>query len=510
MSQKQNHAMRATLSVTAIVFISKAVGFVRDAVQYNYFGTTAQSDAYTNAYGLYYIPILLLTSCISSTMIPLYLDADRQGGKALANRFASHCVSLFALVAALLAVLMYALAGPLVQLIYPKLAPENIALTAELTRIMMPSLIFVTISIVQATIMNARERFIAGQLSGFPYSIVTILAAVLFSARYGIRAQAWATALAGLLQMLVVLPFQRGIFRYEPSLDLRDARIKRMMMLAVPSMLSMAVNEVIHQIDRSYASGLNVGDATAMSAAFRLITFIVGVVSVPLVTVMFSRMSGRAAQKDHSGVADILMQCVEVIAMVLLPLTALGVIFNLDVIKFAYMRGEFNLASAQNTAGIFAMYLLGVVFFALRDLFNRGFHALQNTRVPLYTSLLTMLINVALMPLFSRLLGAAGLALAATVASVAGVVVLFFRLKRRLGKMDLRRTGLELFKMLFATAICAALGMELNRLVPDAHGTLQVLMRLLLCGVPCLLAYAVALIVMRVRQLDFFKSILKR
>lgn len=510
MPRKKEHALKATLSVTLIVFISKAVGFIRDAITLNYFGTTAQSDAYVNAYGIYYIPILLLTSCITSTMVPLYLDAFGNGGPRRANRFASNCVNLFALFSMVISILMFALAGPLVRLVYPKLSPESARMTVEMTRVMMPSLVFVAVSIVQSSIMNARERYLAGQLSGFPYSIVTIIAAVCFSARYGIYAVAWATAIAGLLQMLVIIPFHRGVFKYSFRFDIQDARIRRMIVLAVPSMASMAVNELNHMIDRSIASGLNVGDVTAMNAAYRLITFIVGVVVVPITTVMFSRMSQKAAQSDRKAISDILMQCIEVISMILLPIIALGSVFGLDVIKLAYMRGEFNMQSAQNTAWILVMYLAGVIFYGLRDLFNRGFHALQNTRVPLYTSMLTVALNVVLNLILSRFMGAGGLALATSIASMVGVIALFVLLKRRLGRMHARATVIEIAKMLAGTGLTAALAMALNRFVPEATGTLQVFFRLLICGIPCLLVYFGALYALRTRQLSFLKDMIRR
>ena len=502
--------MRTTLYVTLIVFVSKALGFVRDMVQMNYFGTTVQSDAYVNAYGIYFIPVLLLTSCIASTMVPLFLDADKYGDSRQSNLFGSRCINLFAVLSMALSALMYVFAEPLVKLIYPKLSAESIRLTVEMTRIMMPSLVFVTVSIVQATIMNARERFLAGQLSGFPYSIVTIVAAVCFSAPFGIKAVAWATALAGFLQMLIVIPFQRGAFSYVPKFTFWDARVKQVILLAVPSMASMAVNELNHMIDRSFASGMNVGDVSAMSAAYRLITFVLGVAIVPITTVMFSRMSKRAIEKDLKSIGDILTQCIEVIFLVLLPVVVLGMIYDLDIIKFAYMRGKFTLESARNTAWILSMYLTGTIFYGLRDLFNRGFHSLKNTKVPLYNSMITVVLNVILSAIFSRFMGAGGLALATSIASAFGCVVLFVRLKNRVGQMDLRTTGRELLKMGFAALMVMALGMELNRLVPEATGAMQSLMRLVVCGAPCLVLYVVALALLGVRQLSFFKGLLKR
>ena len=58
----------AVQGVTAVILLSKALGFVRDVITAGYYGTGIESDAYASAYSLFYIPILLLASCITSTL----------------------------------------------------------------------------------------------------------------------------------------------------------------------------------------------------------------------------------------------------------------------------------------------------------------------------------------------------------------------------------------------------------------------------------------------------------
>ena len=56
--------------VTLVIIFSKAVGFLREMVVAHYFGTQPENDAYVAAYALFYIPVLLLNSCITSTLVP--------------------------------------------------------------------------------------------------------------------------------------------------------------------------------------------------------------------------------------------------------------------------------------------------------------------------------------------------------------------------------------------------------------------------------------------------------
>lgn len=508
--KKDGTVMRATLSVTLIVLISKAVGFVRDAVNTYYFGKSAASDAYYAAYGIYYIPILLFTSCITSTLIPMYLNARRNEGQLSADRFGSNVINLSALAAMALSILMYALAGPITRLVYMGFDQERMSMTIEMTRIMMPSLMFVTISIAQSSIMNASEKYFAGQLSGFPYSIVTILMMALFARSWGINALAWGTAIAGVLQVLVILPFQRGVFKYRFCFDVSDKRVRRMILLAAPSMASMAVVELSNMFDKFMASGLSQGDMTGLTLGWKLVTLILGVVTVPIITVMFSRMSKHAAENDKQAIIDIVMQCIEVICLILLPIMAVAGVLATDVFHVLFVRGAFDIVAAQTTAAIFVMYLLGVIFYGIKDLLNRAFHSIQNTRVPLYTSLLQLTLNIIGNLILSRYLGAAGLALSTSISCAIATVLQFYLLRGKLGKMRYLETLIEVMKSLVAAALCTLLAMALNHYVPEQTGTLFVLLRLMLCGIPPLLLYVEALALMKARQLSFLKSMIHR
>lgn len=85
------------MMVTLVIILSKAIGFLREAVVAGYFGTSLESDAYYSAYTVFYLPVLLFNSCITSTLLPVYTQARERRGAACANRFASNALNIFAL-----------------------------------------------------------------------------------------------------------------------------------------------------------------------------------------------------------------------------------------------------------------------------------------------------------------------------------------------------------------------------------------------------------------------------
>lgn len=475
---RKEKLLHSTMMVTLVIILSKAVGFGRDMVTTAYFGRTALNDAYTSAYSLFYLPVLLFNSCISATLIPLFVEDRERSGLAHANRFASNSINLFALAALVVSAIMYILAEPLVRLVYVGFDAEKTALTARLTRIMLLALVFNVSSIAVSSLLNAMEKYIAAQMTGFPLSVCVIAACVFFSGKYGIEAVAWGVFAANLLQLLILIPFMRGWFTYTPTLDLKDERFRRLMVLALPAMLSMGVSELNHFIDHALASGLGTGVITSLTSAYRLITFLLGILVVPLTTIMFSKMSRRVAAKDENGALELLMQSMLLLALVVLPIVAIGAVMSQDVIKFAYMRGQFTLEDAKVTAGILACYVVGVPAFGMRDFLNRMFHSLKDTKTPFRVSCLVVALNVILNFILRALMGANGLALATSISGYCGLIVQFVLLRKRFGRIGFRKISKDLIKIAISAAVCALVAFAFNAWAPEVVGTLRVFLRL--------------------------------
>ena len=493
--------LHSTMLVTLVIILSKVVGFARDMVTTAYFGTTMANDAYVSAYSLFYLPVLLFNSCISATLIPLYVEERERQSLARSNHFASNAINLFALISLVVSALMYVLAEPLVRLVYNGFSPEKVALTARLTQIMVLALVFNVSSIAVSSLLNAMEKYIAAQLTGFPLSVCVILAAVLFSNRYGIEAVAWGVFAANVLQLVVLIPFLRGWFRYSPVLDVKDRRFHRLMVLAGPALLSMGVSELNHMIDHMLASGLAEGTLTSMTSAYRLITFLQGILIVPLTTIMFSKMSRRVAERDERGALKLLLHSVLVLALVVLPVVGIGAVLSQDVIKFAYMRGRFTLDDVRVTAGILACYIVGVPAFGMRDFLNRMFHSLKDTRTPFRVSCVVVAFNIVLNIILRKFFGANGLALATSIASYIGMAVLVILLRKRFGQIGFRSILKELIKIVISTAACVAVCLMMNAVAPEVVGTLPVILRLIVCAGVSAVAYLACALALRVKPL---------
>ena len=498
---RKDKLIRTTALVTVVIILSKMFGLMRDVITAGYFGTGVENDAYASAYTLFYFPVLLFNSCITATIVPLFVEEREKYSLRHSNHFASNALNLFILAALIIAAVMYAFAEPIVNLIY-RFDAEGIALTVKLTRIMMLGLAFNVASIVISSLLNAMEKFMAAQLTGFPLSVAVIVAVVAFSGKCGIEAVAWGVFAASVLQVVVLIPFLFGWFTYEPVIDLKDKRFHRLLKLAGPAVLSMGISEINHLIDRSLASGLPVGSISAMNYAYKLITFLLGVLMVPLTTIMFSRMSKQAADDNRKGVLASLRRSIVLISLVALPIVAIAMVLSNDVVKMIYMRGNFTLESVLLTGSVLLFYLIGVPSFGMRDYLNRTFHALQDTKTPFAVACLTVCLNIVLNLILRRFMGARGLALATSLSSYVGSMTMFVLLRKRMGRLGMRRIAGELVKIVLATLVAAAVCILMNNLLPEAVGTLRVFVRLVIATAVSAIAYLVTCIALRVQSLN--------
>ena len=102
---RKDKLIRTTALVTVVIILSKMFGLMRDVITAGYFGTDVENDAYASAYTLFYFPVLLFNSCITATIVPLFVEEREKYSLRHSNHFASNALNLFILAALIIAAL---------------------------------------------------------------------------------------------------------------------------------------------------------------------------------------------------------------------------------------------------------------------------------------------------------------------------------------------------------------------------------------------------------------------
>src|SRR5437870_6201164 len=203
--RSRSHAMallRSVATVGSYTLLSRVFGFIRDILTAAILGAGPVADAFFVAQRLPNLfRSLFAEGAFSAAFVPLASGALTEGGKPALREFAEEAFAvLFAVL--LTFVLLGEIFMPwLMTAIAPGFGaePGKYDLVVDLTRITFPYLLFISLTALQAGVLNAVDRFAAAAATPILLNLF-LIAALLMMARFGWHqghALAWAVSLAG-------------------------------------------------------------------------------------------------------------------------------------------------------------------------------------------------------------------------------------------------------------------------------------------------------------------------
>jgi putative peptidoglycan lipid II flippase len=433
-------------TVGIFTLLSRILGFFRDIVIANYFGTRAAADAFFMAFR---IPNLLrrLTAegALSAAFVPLFtktLIKDRAEAFRLANNVLSH-LTLFI---TLIMILGIVFAEPLLRLIAIGFTddPQKFQLTVSLTRLVFPYLLFVSLAAILMGILNSLHHFAAPAASPILLNISFILCTIFLRDYFDLPVYALAAGvlIGGVCQLALQIPFaiKKG-FTFSFVFDPRSKLLKKVLLLMLPATVGTAVAEINMFVDTMLASLLKEGSVSFLYYANRLVQFPLGVFAIAISTALLPTLSYHAGKNDMPELIGTLSRSLRGAMFLIIPSTAGLIILREPIIELLFERGAFDHAATLNTAYALAFYSMGLLAFSGVKLFVSAFYALGDTKTPVKVAVTAMLINIVLNLLLMGPLQHGGLALATSIASWINLLCLWFLLGKRLGGLDGRRIG---------------------------------------------------------------------
>ena len=501
---------RTTSIVSAAVLASRLLGFLRDTSLSDRFGAGHLADAYVIASTIPLLIFGVVGQALPTVFIPQYTRVLQAEGRERAAELANNINTTLTSVALVLMVAMWLLAPLVVDVVAPGIraqAPDEAQLAGSLVRIMLPIIVFYLWSAVMQGILNVHGHFLAPAAMGVPQNLI-IIAAIFVGSRFhnGIVFVAWGSMVGTAFTFLIQLPALRRIgFRFRLSINLHDPLLLRTVALAGPVVVASVFSQLGVTIDRVLASSLPVGAIAAIYYATRLQQFTYAVVGLAIATVLFPQLSRHAGSGSLEEFKSVAVRGLRLLSLVALPITVGAFAFHYAIMRVIFQHGAFNREDTMRASSALLGFTPGILTFAYMDYLMRAFFARQNTRVPMISSVLSVLVNIvgdfALVHVWQQ----AGLTLASSIAWGAASVLLVYRLRRDLGPLGGRETLADLLRMLAAAAIGVAPAYGLyaiwvdrfahQRFIFDAAGLVG-------AGLIALALYVVALARLRVPELD--------
>lgn len=454
---------------------SRVLGLIRDQVLAYFFGAGDAMDAFRIAFRLpNVLRDLFAEGALSAALVPTFTRALAAGDRTAAWRLASNVVTFLLLISGAIVLAGIVFAEPLVNVYAAgfRQVPGKIELTIRLTRIMFPFLAMVAVAAAMMALLNALHRFFIPALSPAMFNVATILCAVIavpLSPRLGIHpivAIAAGTLIGGLGQVLLQWPaLRREGFRYQPLLDLHDPWLRHVGRLIVPGVAGLAAVQINLLVNSWLAAGLGTGAVSWLDYAFRLMYMPIGLFGISIATASLPMISGHAASRNDPGVRRAVSSGLRMMLMLNVPATVGLVVLATPIVALIFERGRFTPADTAATAAALAYYAPGLVGYSAVKLISPAFYAMDNSRIPVVISAVSVAFNVALNLVLVRTLGHRGLALGTAAAALLNAGLLLILLRARLGGLDGRRLLVATVKISVASLAMALAAYYAERLL---------------------------------------------
>lgn len=425
--------IRKGSAITIITLVSRPIGYVREAVQAYLFGATLLVDAFIVAFNFpELIQTLFFSGATSAFLVPVctkYMHSEEEY-----SEIYSTFINLSIIITLVVSFAFLLFSSGIVRLIAPGFGPEGGKVTQYLFMIMIPVITFHTLLSIMKAFLNAKEHFVAPELSGVLWNVIFILAALTLSRRMGIYSLAVGATVGSLFQVLMQIPYMHRLHvRYRPSISLSHPSIKEARRLFAGALIATSIVPVNSFVGRIIASYLPHGEVASLAYAFRIFILPFSLFGVPIYTVMFSKISRLFHEKNWRNIYSHADSSLVLLCLTLIPSTVLLCCLGDECVKALYQRGAFTSQDTALTSKALLGYSTGLIFYALSISFVRIFNALHDMKTPALVGLSSVALNAALayglMIPFKNL----GISLATSIVSLYNFLFLYVLLKKRIG-----------------------------------------------------------------------------
>ena len=513
--------------------VSRLLGLLRNVALIGAIGVTGAANSFAVANKLPNVVYMLVAGgVLNAILVPQIVRAmrSRDGGDEYVNRLLTMAgAALLALTLALTAA-----ASVLVTIYASELDPAWFDLAVAFAVWCVPQLFFYGMYTLLGQVLNARGIFGPFMWAPALNNLIALIGLMAYIVVFGGRVTgahedpaAWdglriaviggtATLGVALQALILILPLRRSGFRFRPRWGLRGSGLGRASRVATWAFASLLVAQLgFIAISNLAAAAADTGEGfVAGNAAWDNANFLYllpqSLITVSLVTALFTRVSDYAAAGNTAAVRDDLSLGLRTIAVFTVFASGGLAVLALPLVQAVLPSTTF--AEAEGIARIVVALLAGVAALGAFTMIQRVYYAFEDTKslfklqIPLTAIVIVGCLVSTLLPPAWWLVGAA---VATTLSNVVGSVVAYLALRLKLPSLDGGRVLRTHVRLFLAAAPPLLLGWLLLHLMgPAATAEAQVprlfqaLLRVVVVGTVMGAGYLLMLRLLRVAELD--------
>jgi putative peptidoglycan lipid II flippase len=450
--------LKASGAMAAATLLSRVLGMVREIVYAGFMGDSPVAGAFKLAFTIPSLFRRLLgEGALTAAFIPIFKEKEKTHGETEMWRAANAVIS--GLVIAASVIIGLAMLGISIALAAHHFN-ENTELMLRLLRVMFPYMLLVCVAAVFMGMLNARGHFFIPAMGATMLNLVMIASVVWLAPQMGLElpkemrlpkqifALAFGVLVAGVAQAAFQLPtlWHEG-FRYHWVSPWKNETMRLVVTRMIPATIGVAAFQINVLLVQVLAFKINPQINASFDYAVRLMELPQGMFGISLATFLLPTLSALALDKKYPEFRKTLCHGVSTLLFANLIAAILLVVLAEPIVRLLFERGAFTAASTERASFALICLAPGLVAFSTVNILARAFFALGDTKTPMKISLACLALNLLIAAALVVPLKQGGLGIANTITSVCNAGLLFFALRKKLGRLEmasLRATFLPL------------------------------------------------------------------
>jgi putative peptidoglycan lipid II flippase len=439
MEKSRAEAVKNVSIVSAMTAVSRACGYLRDAMFAAFFGQSAIGAAFLLAFTIPNLFRRLLgEGALSSAIVPIlsaqYVNGGKKAAFTLFNRI------IWRMLMALFAILALIYCAVALLLRFGTFDGKWIMALTIATGLL-PYALFVCLAAVITALLNILGHFFTASLNQIWMNLSMILAILLGGFGFGCKEinlvyfLIGGVLVGGFMQLLMpmirlfLLGWRPSMLRSTPQLNDSMRDIWR---LFFPGIFGAAVEQLNILVTRVIAYGFCASSVTLLYLAVRITELPTGIFGLAITTVFFPDMAKIVgANGGPVAVRKTFRNCLVALLWILIP-SAIGLfVLRREIVMTCFAHGRFYDDDALNVASLLSVYCLSMVFSGVSTLVIRGFHSIKDTKTPALIGTAMLAVAALLSFVLMRSFGLIGLASAAAFTTTLQATLLLLIFGRR-------------------------------------------------------------------------------
>lgn len=448
----KNSLLKSSFTITAMTFLSRIFGLIRDVIIARLFGAGLGSDVFFIAFK---IPNLFRRLFAEGAFLQAFMpilatskvNDSQENTQILINNIGSYLLKILIIIT-IIAIII----APIIIIIFAYgfyQNPIKFNLAVDMLRITFPYLLLISLTAFAGAILNTYNRFAAPAFTPVLLNISIILCAIFLSDKLDtpIMALAYGVLLGGVVQLLFQIPFLLKINKLPKITKGKHPAIKLLKKRMLPAIFGVSVSQINLLIDTIIASFLVTGSISWLYYSDRLLELPLALIGIALGTLSIAKLSDYFAKKDMQNFQKTINESLKIAIIFAIPASIGLMLLAEPLIITLFQYQQFSSYDSSQSSLSLSAYALGLSAFIVVKILAPVFYSQGDTKTPVKIAIIAMVTNIVLNIIFAYYWQHTGIALATSISGILNAVLLYYVL----AKNNIYSIKADIYKLFFQT-----------------------------------------------------------